>query len=392
MQRLGLLRATALLAGLFSLAHCAVSDNNGQGTGQGGSGVGQGGSGVGQGGSGVGQGGSGVGQGGSTGAGGSGSGQGGSTGVGGSGSGQGGSTGVGGSGSGQGGSTGTGGSGSIKDAGGVGLARPGDMNSTSRQYLNLGDMRLINNRWGSDARNCTGTMQSVFVNTDKTFGWMFNRPTCGGARGNPDFPEVEFGVAPFGMTSSNLTTPAFSSTTLLPIQLSKLTSASVTFDNFATTFQKPGYYDNNFEFWISRMDPRTNANAGVYAEIIVFTAWEAGRENTAQGGWTCDQTGTVTSSGQTYKLCHQSDTWSNGQWRFFNFDISNGPFGTVNGKIDVKAFLDYIRGRYTGFTDDMWLTRIEVGTEVDDQTQGSANIHNLTFEINNQSRSAQFAP
>ena len=53
--------------------------------------------------------------------------------------------------------------------------------------------------------------------------------------------------------------------------------------------------------------------------------------------------------------------------------------------------LDYVRGKYSGFTDDMWLTRIEVGTEVDDNTQGSAKISNLTFEINGTSKSAELA-
>jgi hypothetical protein len=39
----------------------------------------------------------------------------------------------------------------------------------------------------------------------------------------------------------------------------------------------------------------------------------------------------------------------------------------------------------------MWLTRIEVGTEVDDNTQGVAKLNNLTFEINGTSKSAQIA-
>jgi hypothetical protein len=39
----------------------------------------------------------------------------------------------------------------------------------------------------------------------------------------------------------------------------------------------------------------------------------------------------------------------------------------------------------------MWLTRIEVGTEVDDNTQGTGKIKNLTFEINGTAKSAQFA-
>ena len=47
-----------------------------------------------------------------------------------------------------------------------------------RPYLNLGDMRLINNRWGSDALGCSASHQNVFVNSDKTIGWTFNRGNC----------------------------------------------------------------------------------------------------------------------------------------------------------------------------------------------------------------------
>ena len=102
-------------------------------------------------------------------------------------------------------------------------------------YFNLGDMRLINNRWGSDALGCSSTVESVCIYTDGSFGWTFNRATCGGKRGDPDFPEVEFGVAPFGNQSSNLTSPPYSSTTLLPIQLSALNSATLNMSNYNTT-------------------------------------------------------------------------------------------------------------------------------------------------------------
>ena len=266
----------------------------------------------------------------------------------------------------------------------VPLAKPGDMTSTSKAYLNLGDMRLINNRWGSDARNCTGTMQSVFINADSTLGWSFNRPTCGGAKADPDFPEIEFGVAPFGNTSSLLTTPAFSSTTLLPIQLSALQSASVTMNNFATTFQNPTYWDSNFEFWISKQNPLTNADAGVYAEIIIFLGWEANRQNSSAGGWSCTVSG-KTVPNTSFTMCHQSDTWGSG-WRFFNFVVTNGPLASYNGKVDIKAILDYVMSQYTGFTSSMYLTRMEVGTEIDDNTTGTTKINNLTFEVNGTSK------
>src|SRR6187551_156530 len=116
------------------------------------------------------------------------------------------------------------------DMGGIPLARPGDSTNVSRKYLNLGEMRLINNRWGSDELGCSGTTQRVFINSDRTIGWEFNRPACGLGGQKPDYPEVEFGVGPFGANNSLLTTPAFSSTTLLPKQIKDITSAAVTLD------------------------------------------------------------------------------------------------------------------------------------------------------------------
>jgi hypothetical protein len=180
-----------------------------------------------------------------------------------------------------------------------------------------------------------------------------------------------------------LTSPAFSSTTLLPIQLKSLTSATVNFDSFNSTYQKPGYYDTNFEFWISKENPLTSSSPGVYAEIIIFLDWDNVRESST--GWPCENLGNV----GNYKLCHQSDKWGSG-WRFFNFEL-NGQQKNFSGQADVKAILDYVKGKYSGFTDTMWLTRIEVGTEVDDNTQGTTKINNLTFEINGTSKSIELA-
>ncbi len=323
--------------------------------------------------------------GGSNGAGGSSSGSGGhggSTGSGGNNPGSGGNNAGSGGGTGAAGQAGT-------DQNGVALAKPCTSISASKGYLNLGDMRLINNRWGADTLNCSGAMYTVTAGCDKSLSWMFSRPACGGNRADPDFPEVEFGVAPFGNTSNLLTTPAFSSTTLLPIQIKNLNSASVSLTNYSTTFTNPSFWDSNFEFWISKQDPRTNANAQVYAEIIMFLGWNANRNNSSSGGWTCDKSGTVTAGGATFNLCHQSDSWSSG-WRFFNFNLSNGPSSNFSGTGDVKAILDWVMKNYSGFTTDMWLTRIEVGTEIDDNTAGSASIKNISFEVNGTVKSPTF--
>ena len=102
------------------------------------------------------------------------------------------------------------------------------------------------------------------------------------------------------------------------------------------------------------------------------------------------QPGSATAGSAGFNLCHQSDTWSSG-WRFFNFNLNNGPQNTFSGNVDIKAILTWVMNNYSGFTTDMWLTRIEIGTEVDDNTQGTAKFNNLTFEVNGTSKAITLA-
>jgi hypothetical protein len=269
------------------------------------------------------------------------------------------------------------------DQAGIPLAKPGDQKTGSREYLNLGDIRLINNKWGSDELNCNTSMR-VFVAQDKSLGWDFNRATCGGMAEKPDYPEIEFGIHPFGAGSSLATSPSFSSTTLLPRQIKDITSASVVIDNFNLNLQNAASWNINFEFWISERNPVTDPNPGVYAELITFWGWEDGR-------WPCDKSGTVQAGDRNYKLCHQVDNWADGQWRYFQFWVDNGPSRSFSGKVDVKTFIDWLVNNY-GYSKDFWVTRFEVGSEIDDNTSGTATLKNITFEVNGTSKSLRFAP
>src|SRR5688572_9102706 len=153
----------------------------------------------------------------------------------------------------------SGGSGPDVDANGKENASPGDMTSTAQDYLRLGDIRILNNNWGSEDLGCfapTSTM-SVFVNQDQSFGWTFTRGNCdqAGNNQNPDFPQVEFGIHPFGIGDELVTSPEFSSTTLLPMQIKYINSASVTVDNLNIQLQAQSSWNITFEFWVSERDP-----------------------------------------------------------------------------------------------------------------------------------------
>jgi hypothetical protein len=281
------------------------------------------------------------------------------------------------------------------DQGGKALAKPGDKTSSNSDYLNLCNARLLNNNWGSVALQKSGKScsapESVQVNSDSSLGWTFNRGNCTDDGSHPDFPELEFGVAPFGSGSSLLTSPAFSSTSLLPIQVKNITSASVTINNLAISLQTAASWDLGVEFWLSTNNPVTSADGGVYAEIMAVWGWDA-------TFWACTAglSGSVTSGSSTYKLCHQSNTWNSPNtptWRFFQFEYNGGSVQSFNGAVDIKAFLDwFFSSSYgSGASKDLWLTRIEIGSEIDDNTSGTSTIKNITYNINGTTQSPVLA-
>jgi hypothetical protein len=282
--------------------------------------------------------------------------------------------------SGAGGTSGSGGTGPVVDQNGIPLAKPGDTKNESRSYLNLGDMRLIVNKWGSDELGCP-TSLSVFVRNDKTFGWEFDRGGCGGNKEKPDYPEIEFGIHPFGAGNSLATTPSFSSTTLLPIQIKDITSASVVLDDLNIAIERASTYNLNFEFWLSQRNPVTEADPGVHAELITFFGW--------QDSWDCDKSGNVQAGDRGFNLCHQDDQWADGKWRYFQFRVNGGSTNNFSGRVDVKALVEWLVNN-AGYSRDLWVTRLEVGSEIDDDTKGTVTLRNITFEINGTSKSAQF--
>ena len=57
----------------------------------------------------------------------------------------------------------------------------------------------------------------------------------------------------------------------------------------------------------------------------------------------------------------------------------------------MKAFLDYLVNT-RGDSKDLWVTRLEVGSELDDDTAGTVDLENITVQVNGDSKSARFGP
>lgn len=252
----------------------------------------------------------------------------------------------------------------------------------SQEYFKMGDMRLINNDWGSRSLNCN-TPYRVFIEKDGSFGWEFTRGQCGGDNAAPDYPEVEFGIHPFGSMKDSLKTWDVSSTTLLPLQIKNINSASIKVNQMNIALIKPTSWNICFEMWLTARDPRT-IDTGVcpYAEVMAFWGWQDGR-------WACDQSGTLTAGSNSYQLCHKVDEgWGCG-WRYIQFRVNGGPLRTYNGTLNVKAMLDWLVSNL-GVSRELWVTRFEIGSEIGDNTSGKVTIKNLTFEVNGVSKSPEF--
>ena len=298
------------------------------------------------------------------------------------------------------GSTGSGGAGDPNvDQNGKENAAKGEMTSENQDYLKLGDIRILNNNWGSEDLNCSNSAFSVFVEQSGAFGWTFDRGSCGGEGSKPDFPQVEFGVHPFGVFEGQgdhhlATSPNFSSTSLMPIQIKDVTSASVNISGLNIALEASEAWNITFEFWVSERNPLTDPDPGVYAELMTFWGWQPGRwpsspgaDGSADGG---SGTGDKVSSGsKSYTLWVQRDMWADG-WRYYQFRADDGPQMNFSGKVDVKPFIDYLVNN-RGFSQDYWITRLEAGSEIDDNTKGKVTVGGITFEVNGQERSQVYA-
>jgi hypothetical protein len=286
---------------------------------------------------------------------------------------------------------GLGNGGSAGTAGGSNMV-PGETKATvtapasskvASDYFVLGEARLLNNNWGAQALGCNAPYE-IFVNADKTFGWKWDRAgtKCGGDKSKPDYPEVEFGMHPFGVSQQLVTSPDYSSTTVLPIQVKDVTTASVKIEGLNIVTTSDAAWNMNFEMWFCEQHPASGTHTTAYGETMNWFGWSSDQYN-----WN----GVLGSleAGQSYDLLHSDDHWPAGQaqqWKYRQYRLKN-PTKQFNGTVDVKKILDHLVGE--GWPTSLWIARFEVGTELDDGSAGTVTIKQITFEVNGQQRTTE---
>ncbi|MGL1936151.1 MAG: hypothetical protein OCD01_14070 [Fibrobacterales bacterium] len=258
----------------------------------------------------------------------------------------------------------------------------------SLAWFKLGDMRLVNNDWGTQdpATNCSFSEYSIFVEKSGSFGWTFDRWGCGAGGSKPDYPEIEFGIHPFGTSKHLVTTPDYSSTDILPKQLSEIESFVVDIDNYRIDIENGGSWNLNVEMWFTEEHPVTGNHTTAHSELMLFFGWHNGRY-----GWD-GPVGNVNISGNNYDLIVNKQQWPPGQgeqWKYFQFRQQGGPHYGYSGELDIKQAIEWLKNAQ-GFSDNLWLARVELGTEIDDGTKGKVTIDNITWKLNDDTRGVEF--
>ncbi|MGL1934421.1 MAG: hypothetical protein OCD01_05355 [Fibrobacterales bacterium] len=280
------------------------------------------------------------------------------------------------------------------------LGRPGTVmvpvsKDSDWARIHMGDIELFRNTWGSKKLKCN-TDYEIFVDAEHRFGWKFDRGACEpnyprDASNTPDYPEVEIGAFPLNK-SDRTDPPSRSSTDILPLQVKDIRSATISIDSLAIDLQESTSWNINFEMWLTKYDPTTTNQPQPKVELMTFWGWHSGRWkcNPSEWGSKFGTDITLDAGTEKYTLCHQDDSWSSGGWKYYQFRADDGSMNEFTGVLDVKVALDWLVTT-AGISDEYWVSRFEIGSEIGDDTKGNLIIKDVAFEVNGSVRTPQFA-
>jgi hypothetical protein len=256
----------------------------------------------------------------------------------------------------------------------------GTSSTMMEQILPLGCMHLVSNRWTDPM-----AAETLFLNVDSSFGWSWQRGNTGPMYSwgsPPNYPEIEFGINPWGLA------PGVSTTDLLPMQFKNMHSASMTVSVDANIMKPDGGWNLAYEMWLSPDDPTKGMTNPQY-EIMVFFGNGPTYYPTSP---TCDSLvdnvpcgQQVESGGNSYTLFFSSTQWSGPPaYNYMQFrDSANSSAGAFSGTLDIYMFLQTVHP-----SGDLWVTRFELGNEAYENTQGATTITRVSFEVNGTTETA----
>lgn len=223
---------------------------------------------------------------------------------------------------------------------------------------------LLSNMWGTkEAKQKKETKQEIRLYTNGSYGWGWRRGNSG--RSEPNYPEVIYGVKPWGQGLEGL---------LLPKQLKDINSLLLELDfDYRVTNQTNTWYVT-LEFFLTKEKPvpgkdLTKIDGAVSDEVMIFFDWNDGLDSPQVPG-------VIEDGAYSYDLFN-AKKFPN--WDYTQFRI--GKKGKIPEKINLKLFLDRIQEVYDR-SGDLWLGAVEFGMMYYDQTAGWGLVKKFDLVIN----------
>jgi hypothetical protein len=265
-------------------------------------------------------------------------------------------------------------------AAGTTISLPPTSSTVAEKVLPLGCMHLISNRWTDPMAT-----ETLFLNTDSSFGWSWDRGNTGTI--GPNYPELEFGVNPWGESENGDLTP-ISTTDLLPAQVQDIHSASMTVSVDTSIAQIGVAWNLAFEMWLSPDDP-TKGVTNPKFEIMVWLGNDSTYWPTSP---ICDASATsydcgmqMTDGNNSYTLWYASEDWGTSpMYTYIQFrDSANASNDQFTGTLDIYKILQVVNP-----PGNLYVTRFELGDETSQGDQGMTTIKNISFEVNGTTEAA----
>ncbi|MGL1902082.1 MAG: cadherin repeat domain-containing protein [Fibrobacterales bacterium] len=246
----------------------------------------------------------------------------------------------------------------------------------SAHSFELGDFRLFNEAWGSRELACDQAIYQTSIETSGTLLWNFSRDICLGGSDRPDHVGIQLGTHGYGDNPVFLL-PNTSSTTILPIQISNINSLMLDIENLEITSENDEFFAHMINLVFTTEIPSPHSHGIIYSEMPIFLNWNPGR-------WACDLNAInpslieeIKSNQITFDLCHQYEDG----YRYFQFRHSNDTLNTYTGAFSIQPFINYAINT-AGFPDSLWLSAIELKSEINNNASGSVSLDNISVHVN----------
>ncbi len=218
---------------------------------------------------------------------------------------------------------------------------------------------LLSNMWAT----IDETNQKICLYEDGSYSWEWQRGDSG--VGNPNYPEVIYGVKPWGQGSDGL---------LLPKQLKDISSLLMELDFDYKVTNQTGWWYATVEFFLTdeKPTPGQDIHGKTTDEIMIYFDWKGdpiGPEFKNR----------IVNEGYSYAWTRREGNWGDAGWNYSQFSIVEK--GTIPDKVDLKLFLDHINSIY-GLSNDLWLGAVEFGIMYYDQTAGWGLVKKFDLVIN----------